>query len=246
MLLEKTGYWIRTWVTYSALSLKYFYWLGVNPVWALLAVYSKLFVPASIKRLDCRNKLVSPCKRLSECHSFRFVASKSRGENPQQWPRWASFNILNLGFSFQLEEARSLERLVIYLSVSLRCKWYILMLNLVICDPWDWRKKGGFVIVWWASQVSLVVKNCLPMKVDVRDVGLIPGLGRSPWRRTWQPISVCLPGESYSQRSLVGYSPRGHKESDRTEATWHTSTHIEAVYEGSWFWAESLYLIVGS
>jgi len=53
---------------------------------ALLAVYSKLFVPTSIKRLDCRNKLVSPCKRLSECPSFRFVASKSRGENPQQCP----------------------------------------------------------------------------------------------------------------------------------------------------------------
>jgi len=26
-----------------------------------------------------------------------------------------------------------------------------------------------------------------------------------------------LPGESYGQRSLVGYSPRGHKESDTTE-----------------------------
>ena len=34
-----------------------------------------------MKKLDCRNKLVSPCKRLSECHS---VASKSRGKNPQQ------------------------------------------------------------------------------------------------------------------------------------------------------------------
>ena len=47
-------------------------------------VYFKLFVPASIKRLDCRNKFVSPCKRLSECPSFRFVASRSWGENPQQ------------------------------------------------------------------------------------------------------------------------------------------------------------------
>ena len=63
--------------------MKCFYWLCVNPVCALLAIYFKLFVPASIKRLDCRNKLVSPCKRLSECPSFRFVASKSRGENPQ-------------------------------------------------------------------------------------------------------------------------------------------------------------------
>ena len=49
------------------------------------------------------------------------------------------------------------------------------------------------------------------------DPGSIPGLGRSPWRREWQPIPVFLPGESHGQRSLVGYSPWGCKESDRTE-----------------------------
>jgi len=31
---------------------------------------------------------------------------------------------------------------------------------------------------------------------DVRDVGSIPGLGRSPWRRAWQPTPVFFPGES--------------------------------------------------
>ena len=35
-----------------------------------------------------------------------------------------------------------------------------------------------------------------------------------PWRRKWQPTPVFLPGESYAQRSLVVYSPWGHKESD--------------------------------
>ena len=30
-------------------------------------------------------------------------------------------------------------------------------------------------------------------------------------RRKWQPTPVFLPGESHRQRSLVGYSPRGHK-----------------------------------
>ena len=41
-------------------------------------------------------------------------------------------------------------------------------------------------------------------------------------------MPVFLPGESHGQRSLVGYSPRGHKESDRTEATEHThSTYID-------------------
>ena len=33
--------------------------------------------------------------------------------------------------------------------------------------------------------------------------GLIPGLGRFPWRREWQPTPVFLPGESRGQRSLV-------------------------------------------
>ena len=31
------------------------------------------------------------------------------------------------------------------------------------------------------------------------------------WRRKWQPTSVLLPGKSCGWRSLVGYSPWGHK-----------------------------------
>ena len=38
-----------------------------------------------------------------------------------------------------------------------------------------------------------------------------------PWRRAWQPTAVFLPGESHAQRSLAGYSPWGHRESDTTE-----------------------------
>ena len=49
------------------------------------------------------------------------------------------------------------------------------------------------------------------------DLGSIPGSGRSPWRRKWQPAPVFLPGEPHGQKSLVGYSPRGRKESDTTE-----------------------------
>ena len=56
------------------------------------------------------------------------------------------------------------------------------------------------------------------------DRGSIPGSGRCPgegngnplmpWRRKWQPTPVLLPGKSHGQRSLVGYSPWGHKELD--------------------------------
>ena len=45
-----------------------------------------------------------------------------------------------------------------------------------------------------------------------------------PWRRTWQTTPVFLFGEFHRQRSLVGYSPWGHTESDMTEYT-HTHTH---------------------
>ena len=37
------------------------------------------------------------------------------------------------------------------------------------------------------------------------------------WRTEWQPAPVFLPEESYGQRCLAGYSPRGRKESDTTE-----------------------------
>ena len=37
------------------------------------------------------------------------------------------------------------------------------------------------------------------------------------WRRKWQTTPVLLPGKSHGQRSLVGCSPWGHKESDTTE-----------------------------
>ena len=39
------------------------------------------------------------------------------------------------------------------------------------------------------------------------------------WRRAWQPTPVFSPGESHGQRSLAGYSPQGHKESNMTEVT---------------------------
>ena len=37
------------------------------------------------------------------------------------------------------------------------------------------------------------------------------------WRRKWQPTPVFLTGKFRGQRSLAGYSPWGHKESDTTE-----------------------------
>ena len=65
---------------------------------------------------------------------------------------------------------------------------------------------------WGTSQVVPVVKN-LPTKAgDTGDTDLIPGSGRFPQRRKWQPTPVLLPGKCYGQRSLAGYSPWNHRE----------------------------------
>ena len=48
------------------------------------------------------------------------------------------------------------------------------------------------------------------------DMDLIPGLGKLPWIRRWQPTPVFLLGKSCGQRILAGYSPWGHKELDVT------------------------------
>ena len=64
-----------------------------------------------------------------------------------------------------------------------------------------------------------MVKNPPANAGDVGDMDLIPGSGRSPWRRAWPPTPVFLPGESQGQRCLAGYSSWGHEESDLTEAT---------------------------
>ena len=56
--------------------------------------------------------------------------------------------------------------------------------------------------------MAQVVKN---PSANSGDLGSIPGLGRFPWRREWQPTPVFLPRKSHGQMSLVGYSPWGGK-----------------------------------
>ena len=62
-----------------------------------------------------------------------------------------------------------------------------------------------------------MVKNSPVNAGVIRDEGLNPRAGKISWRMVWQPTPVFLPGESHGWRSLVGYSPWGHKESDKME-----------------------------
>ena len=64
-----------------------------------------------------------------------------------------------------------------------------------------------------------MVKN-LPVSAGRRKRhGFDPWVRKIPWWRVQKPTPVILLGKSSGQRSLVGYSPQGGKESDTTEAT---------------------------
>ena len=52
------------------------------------------------------------------------------------------------------------------------------------------------------------------------------------WRRQWHPTPVLLPGKSHGRRSLVGCSPWGHEESDRTERL-HFHFSLSCIGEGN-------------
>ena len=62
------------------------------------------------------------------------------------------------------------------------------------------------------------MKNTPANAGDARDTVSIPESGSSPGGGQGNLLQI-LPGESHGQRSLVGHSPWGLKESDTTEAT---------------------------
>ena len=81
-----------------------------------------------------------------------------------------------------------------------------------------WMVKG-YKTDWGKEKILRSFPGCSAGKESAcnsGDPGLVPGLGRSPGKEQ-QPTSVFLPGKSCRQRSLAGYSPWGHKESDMTE-----------------------------
>ena len=76
----------------------------------------------------------------------------------------------------------------------------------------------------YTDSAIICMKVDLPNGSDSKSIcwqwerlGFDPWVGKIPWRRKWQSTPVLLPGKSHGQRSLVGYSPRGCKESDTTE-----------------------------
>ena len=68
-----------------------------------------------------------------------------------------------------------------------------------------------------------MAKNPLANRGEVRDTRSIPGCRRLPGEGHGIPLQYSCLENPHGQRSLVGHSPRGHKESDTTKATWRAA-----------------------
>ena len=75
-------------------------------------------------------------------------------------------------------------------------------------------------ISWEGFPDGSAVKNPPANAGDAGEPGSVPRSGRSPGGMV--TCSSILAGESHGQRTLMGYSPLGLKESDMTEATENT------------------------
>ena len=64
----------------------------------------------------------------------------------------------------------------------------------------------GIGLPWWLSGKQHACQ--------CRRRGFNPRGRQIPWKRKWLPTPVSLSGKFHGQRSLLGYSPQGHKESN--------------------------------
>ena len=93
-----------------------------------------------------------------------------------------------------------------------------------------------FIFLYLSGMASLVAQTVKRLPT-MRETWVRSWIGKIPWRRKWQPTPVFLPGKSHGLRSLVGYSPRGRKESDTTERLhfhFHTSIDKNHVIQVTW------------
>ena len=87
----------------------------------------------------------------------------------------------------------------------------------------------------------LVVQNLPASAGDIKDVGLIPGSGRSLGGGHGNPLQYSCLENPHGQRSLAGYSPWSHKELDMTEQL--STAQIENIFENNYISLELAILL---
>ena len=126
--------------------------------------------------------------------------------------------IVLMPFSGQYLDIKLLDHMANLYSIV--AAWIFNSAFLQICER---DKTERLSLSLWASLVAQMVKHLSAMQKP----GFNPWVGKIPWRKKWQPTPVFLPGKSHGQKSPVGYSPWGCKESDMTERLHFTSTEVK-------------------
>ena len=123
-----------------------------------------------------------------------------------------------------------------------------------IVETHTWRDVGRHLGAWWAAVYGVAESRTRLKRLSsraaayflgfpagstgkettcqCRRLGFNPWVRKIPWRKSWQPTLVCLPWEFHEQRSLVGYSPWGHKRVGHKLVTKKQTTRLCATYPG--------------
>ena len=93
-----------------------------------------------------------------------------------------------------------------------------------VCGPWEWGGRRKYKLKttkyglprwhwWWRTR--------LPVQ-ETQETWFDPWVRKIPWRRTWHPTPVFLPGESHGQREPGGLWSKG---SQRVGHNWSNLAH---------------------
>ena len=110
-----------------------------------------------------------------------------------------------------LEESDTTERLHFHFSLSCIGEGNG---NPLQCSCLGNPRDGG---AWWAAICGVTQSRTRLKGLSSSSSRFPPWVGKISWRREWLPTPVFLPGEFHGPRSLAGFSPCSHKESNTTE-----------------------------
>jgi len=97
--------------------------------------------------------------------------------------------------------------------------------------------------IWFLIQSSLVAQ-WWRLRLQCRGHRFDLWVRKIPWRKKWQPTPVFLPGEFHGQRSLVGYSPWGHKRVGHNLAIKQQHPGVHSPYLCPEIWSKQITLFL--
>ena len=135
--------------------------------------------------------------------------------NPRQLSRWChptiSSSVIPFSSQFQSFPASGSFQIRHFFASSGQSMGVSASASVLPNNIQDWFRLGW---TGWISLQSKGLSRVFPNTTVQKHQFFSAPL--SLWRRQWQPTPVLLPGKSHGRRSLLGYSPWGHKESDQT------------------------------